>query len=282
MEHDLRSCRTATTDAFEFDLATNHLTLLTGFPNAGFLRAQYLANGGLFLIGNRYFDDTFSVLGTRVADQEMWVLPKGGSAAIPLNNSIYEGITISTQSNLIAFAENFQSTPDNFAFNESAIYTAEIVYDGDGNPSLTNKREIRRGMAPECTLEPQDFHNCYPQLEAGYGSDIFKVNLETPLGIGVYLGFMWTGHIEVGRSPDDNRNIWIVYMIVMVACMLVYSTSRLVTSHEPLEEHLIVVENCSHWIKTHQEEFLQAAQQTKSTNDVPEDGEHVAGDSEIV
>ena len=174
-------------DAYELDLATMQLSLLTGFPNAGFLRAQYLANGDLFLIGNRYFDETFDVLGTRVNDQEMWVLPKGGSAAIPLNNSIYEGVAISTQSNLIAFAENFQSTPDNFAFNESAIYTVEIVYDDDGNPSLSNKREVRRAMAPECTLEPQDFrsndtelvYNCYPQFQSGYGSEIFKVNLET-------------------------------------------------------------------------------------------------------
>jgi Tol biopolymer transport system component len=174
-------------DAYEVDLTTKQLTLLTGFPNAGFLRAQYLANGDLFLIGNRYFDDTFDVLGTRVANQEMWVLPKGGSAAIPLNNSIYEGVAISTRSNLIAFAENFQSTPENFAFNESAIYTAEIVYDDVGNPSLANKRELRRAMSPECTLEPQDFrandtelvYNCYPQFVAGYGSDIYKIDLET-------------------------------------------------------------------------------------------------------
>jgi hypothetical protein len=71
-------------------------------------------------------------------------------------------------------------------------------------------------------------------------------------------------------------------MIVIFACMLVYSTSRLVTSHEPLEEQWIVEDNCHHWIKTHQEEFLRAAPQTESTDDVAEDGGDVAGGNEIV
>src|SRR3982751_4997993 len=66
-------------DAFEVDLATGRIRLLTGhFLHPGFLRVQYLPSGDLLLIGARTFTD---IKTTRSRDQEMWVL--GADASRP-------------------------------------------------------------------------------------------------------------------------------------------------------------------------------------------------------
>jgi WD40-like Beta Propeller Repeat len=54
-------------DAFEIDLETKMIRLLTGhFLHKGFLRVQYLPNGDFFLIGARTFED---IRATRSRDQ---------------------------------------------------------------------------------------------------------------------------------------------------------------------------------------------------------------------
>ena len=42
-------------DAFEVDVATGRIRLLTHYPNPGFLRVQYLPNGDYLLVGARQF-----------------------------------------------------------------------------------------------------------------------------------------------------------------------------------------------------------------------------------
>ena len=44
-------------DAFEVDVSTKAIRLLTHYPHAGFLRVQFLPNGDYFLIGARTFTD---------------------------------------------------------------------------------------------------------------------------------------------------------------------------------------------------------------------------------
>src|SRR5919106_761384 len=61
-------------DAYEVDVATRTIRLLTHYPHAGFLRVQYLRDGDYFLIGARTFTNTRA---TRSRDQEMWVLRAG-------------------------------------------------------------------------------------------------------------------------------------------------------------------------------------------------------------
>ena len=58
-------------DAYEVDVATGFITLLTHYPHPGFLRVQFLPNGDYFLIGARTFTDIST---TRSKDQEMWIL----------------------------------------------------------------------------------------------------------------------------------------------------------------------------------------------------------------
>jgi Tol biopolymer transport system component len=143
-------------DAYEVDLATGAIRLLTHYPHAGFLRVQFLPNGDYFLIGASTFTD---IRTTRSRDQEMWVLKadgQPGDSALPLDHKISEGVAISRTSMKIAWSNTRGQYPDLLQQGESVIYTADIAYDG-GVPRLTNKQEVIRASAPECTLEAQDF-----------------------------------------------------------------------------------------------------------------------------
>jgi Tol biopolymer transport system component len=167
-------------DAFVVDVNTKTIRLLTHYPNPGYLRVQYLPNGDLFLIGARTFADINS---TRSRDQEMWVLRADGKGRpIPLDHKISEGVAISRKTSRIAWSNTRGQYPDQLAEGESVIYTADIV-DEDGQPKLTNKKEVLRARAPECTLEAQDFrrndaeliYTCYRSPFA----DVFGIDLNT-------------------------------------------------------------------------------------------------------
>jgi Tol biopolymer transport system component len=167
-------------DAFVVDVRTKAIRLLTHYANPGYLRVQYLPNGDVFLIGARTFTD---IRTTRSRDQEMWVLPADGHGQpVPLDHKISEGVAISRQTSKIAWSNTHGQHPDLLAEGESVIYTADIVTD-NGRPRLTNKREVLRARAPECTLEAQDFrkgdtelvYTCYRSPFA----DVFGVDLGT-------------------------------------------------------------------------------------------------------
>ena len=168
-------------DAFEVDLATRRIRLLTGhFVHPGFLRVQYLPNGDLFLIGARTFTD---IRTTRSRDQEMWVLKSGASSPpSPLDHKISEGVAISRKAMKIAWSNTHGQYPELLAEGESVIYVADIVH-RDGVPALAHKKEVLRARAPECTLEAQDFRNddteliytCYRSPFA----DVFGIHLDS-------------------------------------------------------------------------------------------------------
>ncbi len=167
-------------DAFVVDVATQTIRLLTHYPNAGYLRVQYLPDGRFLLIGSRTFTD---IRTTRSRDQEMWILPADGSGeAIPLGHKISEGVAISRTRPKIAWSNTHGQYPDLLAEGESVIYTADIVEEG-GRPRLANKREVLRARAPECTLEAQDFRNDDSELVytcyRGRYADVFGIDLAT-------------------------------------------------------------------------------------------------------
>ena len=144
-------------DAFEIDLKTKLTRLLTGhFYHEGFLRIQYLPNGDFFLIGAKKFTD---IRTTRSRDQEMWVMKADAKTPpVLLNHKISEGVAISRKQMKIAWSNTHGQYPDQLAQGESVIYIADIVYK-DAVPTLSNKKEVIRARAPECTLEAQDFRN---------------------------------------------------------------------------------------------------------------------------
>jgi Tol biopolymer transport system component len=167
-------------DAFVVDVATRTIRLLTHYPNAGYLRVQYLPTGDYLLIGARTFTDIGT---TRARDQELWLLRAGATGApIALEQKISEGIAISRRTSKIAWANTHGQYPDVIAEGESVMYTADLV-EREGHPMVTNKKEILRAKAPECTLEAQDFrandteliYTCYRQSLA----DVFGINLAT-------------------------------------------------------------------------------------------------------
>ena len=169
-------------DAYEVDVATGVITLLTHYAHPGFLRVQFLPNGDYFLIGARTFTDIST---TRSRDQEMWILRadfKPGDKAIPVEHKISEGVAISRTAMKIAWSNTRGQYPDRFQEGESAMYTADVIYES-GRPRLANEKEILRARAPECTLEAQDFrkndseliYTCYRSPFA----DVFGIDLNT-------------------------------------------------------------------------------------------------------
>ena len=167
-------------DAFVVDVATGTIRLLTHYPNAGYLRVQYLPNGDFFLIGARTFTD---VRTTRSRDQEMWILKADGRGQpVPLDHKISEGVAISRLTSKIAWSNTRGQYPNELGDGESVIYTADIVDEG-GRPRLANKKEVTRAKTPECTLEAQDFrkndteliYTCYRSPYA----DVFGIDLRT-------------------------------------------------------------------------------------------------------
>ncbi len=169
-------------DAYEVDVSTGIIRLLTHYAHPGFLRVQYLSNGDYFLIGARTFSDIGT---TRSRDQEMWILKadfKPGDKAVPLEHKISEGVAMSRSAMKIAWSNTRGQYPDRFQAGESAIYTADVVYD-NGRATLANEKEILRAKSPECTLEAQDFrkkdteliYTCYRSPFA----DVLGIDLNT-------------------------------------------------------------------------------------------------------
>jgi Tol biopolymer transport system component len=145
-------------DAYEIDLSTKAIRLLTHYAHPGFLRVQYLPNGDYFLIGARTFTD---IRTTRSRDQEMWILKadaRPGDRAIPLEHKISEGVAISRKTMKIAWSNTRGQYADMLQEGESVIYTADIGSEGSQH-KLVNKQEVIRAKTPECTLEVQDFRN---------------------------------------------------------------------------------------------------------------------------
>ena len=192
-------------DAFEIDLETHAIRLLTGhFQHAGFLRVQYLPNGDYFLIGARTFKD---IRYTRVHDQEMWVMKADlKSPPVALDHRISEGVAISRKTMKIAWANTRGQLPEVLAPGESLIYTADVEHK-DGTPVLANKKEITRAHTPECELEPQDFrtndneliYTCYRRPVA----DVMGIRLDTG-AITTYRKLENEYNEVEGISPDGE------------------------------------------------------------------------------
>jgi hypothetical protein len=194
-------------DAYEIDLRTHLVRMLTGFfPHAGWLRVQFLPNGDYLLIGARTFRD---IQKTRYEDEEMWVMKADlKTPPTPLDSKIHEGVAISLTRMRIAWSNSHQQYPDRFQPGESALYVADIVYE-NGVPHLANKEEVIRASQPDCTLEAQDFrfddtqliYTCY--RENGEKADVMGVNLRTHAVV-TYRKIAGEYNEAEGVSPDGQ------------------------------------------------------------------------------
>jgi WD40-like Beta Propeller Repeat len=196
-------------DAYEVDVTTRVIRLLTHYAHPGFLRVQFLPSGDYFLIGARTFTDIST---TRSRDQEMWILKsdaKPGDRAIPLEHKISEGVAISRTAMKIAWSNTHGQYPDEIPQGESVIYTADVVIEGP-KARLANKTEVLRAKGPDCTLEAQDFrrqdteliYTCYRSPYA----DVLGIDLKTKKGT-VYRKLAGEYNEVEGIFPDGQYTL---------------------------------------------------------------------------
>lgn len=185
-------------DVMAYDMETGDVTLITHYPHQGYLRAQYLPNGDLLLLGTEEFED-FAL--TRAEGIEFYVLPQGSLEPVRLGHKVFEGVAISYENNHISWANDHSQYPEWIAENETIVWEADIVYNSTGHPSLENRREIFREYAPECTPEPQDFRNgdteliytCYRITEESRVGDVRGIDIAT-------------GEVTIYRNVSDEYN----------------------------------------------------------------------------
>jgi hypothetical protein len=189
-------------DAYEIDLESRRIRLLTNFPNPGFLRIQYLPNGDYLLIGARNYTDLDR---TRYYDQEFWLLKADLSALpIPLDQKVSEGVAISRRSMRIAWANDFRTSPDLLPKDECAILLGDIVL-SDGKPQIAHKRQVLRIKGKGCRLEAQDFRNGDRELIYIVYRDTPAVRLADVFGIDVVTGRQTTyRQIETEYSEAEG------------------------------------------------------------------------------
>jgi len=172
-------------DAMELDLATKRIRNLTAhYPNHGYTRALYLANGDILLSGPEEFDPK-NIHEAR-EQCRLYVLDKSGTKpAMPLGTKCSEGPAVSRKRMHIAWTHVATEYPDEMAPGSSRMQEADIVYE-DGKPKLVNQKLIIKSedLPFRCTMETQNFR---PPEEKeltfsayGYqGTDVMGINLET-------------------------------------------------------------------------------------------------------
>lgn len=193
-------------DAFEIDLRTRRIRLLTHFPHPGFMRVHYLPNGDYLLVGARRFEN---VQKTRYSDQELWVLKAGAREPVALDQKATEGVAVSRGGSKIAWAIDTRTSPSEVPARTALIYTGDIVVQND-KPILANKREAVRLDASDCVgTEPQDFRGdnrelifvCYT-----YDFALKAIKGETR-GVDLATGHV-TSYLKAANEYDEPEGIY--------------------------------------------------------------------------
>jgi len=141
-------------DIYEFEVATGRVTPVTNhYYHGGYLRALYLSNGDILLLGPKKFDPT-NWRDARFKNMEMWVLNKKlDSPPVPLGEFIWEGPGVSRTQLKISWAKY----PDENGLRQ--LIVADIDY-SSGKPQLVNKKHVldnSKGEVKGAVLEPQNF-----------------------------------------------------------------------------------------------------------------------------
>ncbi len=147
-------------DAYEVELATGEITLITGhFYHGGFTRALYLVNGDVLLSGCTSFDASNPNVNRQIK-AELWVLDKSYSKPpVRLETKCSEGPAVSRKNMKIAWTVMFRQYPDNLKRGQYLFYMADIIYEND-KPKLVNKKMILDNLqtvGKEGEIETQNF-----------------------------------------------------------------------------------------------------------------------------
>lgn len=141
-------------DVYEMEIATGAIKPITHhYYHSGYLRALYLNNGDILLLGPKKFDPT-DWRSARFKNMEIWVLSKKlDSPPVPLGEFLREGPAVSRTQPRISWAKY----PDKNGLQQ--LLVADIDY-SSGKPQLVNKRVIldnTREEVKDTNLEPQNF-----------------------------------------------------------------------------------------------------------------------------
>jgi len=60
------------------------------------------------------------------------------------------------------------------------------------------------------------------------------------IALGIYFGFVWTRNLDQNAGVHDSRNVFILYMVVLGVCLLVYSLSSLIQDQDDRSERAIL------------------------------------------
>lgn len=69
------------------------------------------------------------------------------------------------------------------------------------------------------------------------------------LGISIYLGFTWTNKLDSLSGIHDSQNVFIMFIIGLVVCILVYSISGLIQDDNSQSEVRILESHMRDWAR---------------------------------
>lgn len=174
-------------DAMELDVATGAIRNLTAhYPNYGYTRALYLANGDILLAGPEVYDLTKP--GDARNNCWLFVLDRGGRRPpVALGARCNEGPAVSRRQLHIAWPEWIAPKTGEGNLSSSKLFEADIVYT-NGTPALAHRRLIIDGadLPFRCTMEPQNFRppedkelTFSAYTEGGRKCDVLGIDLAT-------------------------------------------------------------------------------------------------------
>lgn len=171
-------------DVFEMDIATGTILPMTHhYYHGGYLRALYLSNGDILLLGPKSFpSDNWQE--ARFKLTELWVLSKNlDGPPVRLGEFIWEGPAVSRTQLKIAWAQHHGNYPAQKRYWQ--IWVADIDY-STGKPQLKDQRVVMDNSTGEvkgAVLEPQNFRSGIEDeltiQSSNGGTEVMMLNLKT-------------------------------------------------------------------------------------------------------
>lgn len=193
-------------DAVEVELSTGIIRPVTHhFHHGGFLRALYLANGDILLVGPKRFDPD-NPGKARAEDAEMWIVDKSlKKKPVRLGEKCAEGPAVSRTRMRIAWTITGGTDPDRLPKGASQMWMGDIV-EKDGALELANKKLIAdsRKLPFQCSLETQNF---IPPAETALTFSAYGYNGTDVCGIDLATGAV-TEYSKAPNQYDEPEGIF--------------------------------------------------------------------------
>jgi Tol biopolymer transport system component len=171
-------------DVFEMDVSTGALVPLTHhYYHGGYLRALYLSNGDILLLGPKTFpSDNWQE--ARFKLTELWILSrKLDGPPVRLGEFIWEGPAVSRTQLKIAWAQHHGNYPAQKRYWQ--IWVADIDY-STGAPQIKNQHVVLDNSKVEvkdAVIEPQNFRpgneDELTVQSSNNGTEVLMLNIKT-------------------------------------------------------------------------------------------------------